>query len=936
MKRNISNITAGLAVFAFAGLAQSTLQAQTVTVLQESFETDGQNDRYFVIGGGDNGELEFFARREEFSAGADASGGTIDGSWFWGASDIDNINEDLPSDLYPDLGNRDGVLIFNDIDISGIGDLRIEMAVAQGEGTFEPDNHFQIQIRFDSTEAGETFGTGDWITIGGFRAISTNTPARYFVGPLRITTESDPRLTSTFQDWAWDINGLGDTIDIRLVINSNFWEEDYYVDNIRIIGEEGLVFVNVTVPSADLTEPATSEPIDVTFTASEAAPAGGLTFDVLPDDWMPLTIPMPATVTIPEGQTSLTVTLDHLADNRFTGLKVAEAVFDSPEIARTNLIVNVTNTTPKPDVLVMEVLNVFPGAIESDLQGDANGDGARTYPGDLFVELVNFEEFPVDISGWVVEDDLGPRYQYPEGTILAPGRAIVTFGGGEPTGIFGGATVNIVGTSNGFAFNTTRAEIAGLFAPFGGEMEIVDLPFRSQILETTTKLPETDPAFGETASIHRTGDTRDAGFELHSLLSGAQGDNLFFSPGARIDGTPYFTPSNAVTVDLPSDTATEGDAPLTATITLSNPAPAGGLELYTSATREGEQVALSSNVVTVPEGSNTATFQVTPIDDINVDGPFEVSVFVNGPEGGEILGGFDIVTIEDNEANPFVFEIAEFLIDLNGTGADPNLNETLEEAVADQFIEIVNRSGFPVDLSGWGITIRVGSEFAIREPGHQFDASEFDNLYLQNDGAAVIFGEIFNSNKSNEVFAGAFVDDATNDDGAGGLHALAGDAVFVDLLNQFGLVIASLEIPAELTGQGQSVTLVNGTPTLHLEAAGGAFNLSSPGTQPDGTPYPGNGVWMPQEILGDIEEVFSQNNQTYARSASLDWFQVNFWPVVWSFSANGWWYHFQQVDSETHIFYDYASNGFFFIYGPFFPWAYSYTLEDWVVVTPGS
>jgi len=920
MKTKSLKYYSGLAACSLFGLAAtSSLQSAEVTALAESFETDGLDNRYFAIGGGDNGETDFFARRAEFSAGTDASGGTIDGEFFWGASDVDNINNDLPSDDFPDLGARDGVLVFNDIDVSGLSDLKLEMAVAQGQGTFEPDNHFRIQIRFDDTADNVTFGNKDWITIGGFRSVSTNVPARYFAGPLRLTTEDDPRLTSSFQEWAWDIWGFGDTIDIRIIMNSNWRDEDYYVDNIRLKGDDSLIQVDATMTSTELTEPADSESVDVTFTASEAAPAGGLTFDVIADEWLPDTLPMPETVTIPEGDTSFTVTLDHIADGRFTGTKLVEARFDSDAISRESLIFSVTNTTDKPKVLMMEVLNVFPGAIESDLQGDANGDGARTYPGDLFVELVNFEDFPVELTGWTIEDDLGPRYQFPDGFTLQPGRAVVIFGGGDPLGVFGGADVLTVGTSNGFAFNTTRAEIAGLFAPFGGEMEIIDLPFRSQILETTLQLPESDPAFGETSSIHRTSDEVDGTFDLHLSLDNAAGDTLFFSPGARPDGTPYFTPSTEATVMLSADTAAETDGPVQGSITLSNAAPAGGLTLGIGATGNGSQVELSETFVTLAEGETSASFSIAPIDDDFLDGDFDVSVIVTGPEGSDVLGGFDTMVITDNEVNNFNIEIAEFFIGLAGTGADPNLNGTVEEDVADQFIEVVNRSGFPVDISGWSIVVRVGGEFALRQEGHQFAGGTI----LADDGAAVAFGEIFNSEKGNLSFGGAYVDDASNDDGNGGLHADAGASAFVDLVNEFGFPVATLEIPSDLTDQGMSVTLDDsGNPALHLQVASGLGSTltHSPGVQPDGTPYPGNG--FAYSGAGSMTSGFVVTESDFGP------LYIEGYPWAHLYEASDWW--FSALVDGQYWYYSATADIWVWTNAEIFPWAYAPGTDTWI------
>ncbi len=74
--------------------------------------------------------------------------------------------------------------------------------------------------------------------------------------------------------------------------------------------------------------------------------------------------------------------------------------------------------------------------------GDANGDATRDASDDEFVELVNRGETPLCLSGWSLGDaEDTERHVFPLGRALAPGRALVVFGGGVPTGTFGGADV---------------------------------------------------------------------------------------------------------------------------------------------------------------------------------------------------------------------------------------------------------------------------------------------------------------------------------------------------------------------------------------------------------------------------------------------------------------------------------------------------------------
>jgi hypothetical protein len=74
--------------------------------------------------------------------------------------------------------------------------------------------------------------------------------------------------------------------------------------------------------------------------------------------------------------------------------------------------------------------------------GDANGDGTRDAADDEFVEIVNGGTTPVCLTGWTLGDAEEPvRHTFPIGRALAPGAALVVFGGGVPTGEFGNADV---------------------------------------------------------------------------------------------------------------------------------------------------------------------------------------------------------------------------------------------------------------------------------------------------------------------------------------------------------------------------------------------------------------------------------------------------------------------------------------------------------------
>ena len=82
----------------------------------------------------------------------------------------------------------------------------------------------------------------------------------------------------------------------------------------------------------------------------------------------------------------------------------------------------------------------------SSNSGDANGDGIRDANDDEFVELVNNSVTSLDISGYKIYDAdrlaiNTANHEFPSNTILNPGQAVIVFGGGIPTGDFGGSLV---------------------------------------------------------------------------------------------------------------------------------------------------------------------------------------------------------------------------------------------------------------------------------------------------------------------------------------------------------------------------------------------------------------------------------------------------------------------------------------------------------------
>ncbi|WP_318566656.1 lamin tail domain-containing protein [Salinigranum marinum] len=69
----------------------------------------------------------------------------------------------------------------------------------------------------------------------------------------------------------------------------------------------------------------------------------------------------------------------------------------------------------------------------TEIHADAAGDD-RTNLADEYVVLTNRGDSPVELSGWVLTDESGARYRFPDGVVLAPGDSItVRTGSGTDT-----------------------------------------------------------------------------------------------------------------------------------------------------------------------------------------------------------------------------------------------------------------------------------------------------------------------------------------------------------------------------------------------------------------------------------------------------------------------------------------------------------------------
>lgn len=171
-------------------------------------------------------------------------------------------------------------------------------------------------------------------------------------------------------------------------------------------------------------------------------------------------------------------------------------------------------------LLINEVLyDPGPGA-----DGNANGDTVTDKYQDGFIEFYNITNSPQDLAGFSISDSVistgvvTERYVIPAGTVLPAKKALVIFGGGKPTGSFGGAVVLTVGTPFGLSMQNQ------------GEKILVKDPLGKIILTFDSDALSNNPDESYTRNPDITGD-----FVQHgSVVTGK-----LFSPGTKTDGSSF-------------------------------------------------------------------------------------------------------------------------------------------------------------------------------------------------------------------------------------------------------------------------------------------------------------------------------------------------------------------------------------------------------------
>lgn len=381
-----------------------------------------------------------------------------------------------------------------------------------------------------------------------------------------------------------------------------------------------------------------AESLDLTLTASTLSEADGMaaitgTITRTGDTTNPLTVEIassdsgelsvPASVAIPAGEDSVTFDLDAIDDGN-----IDDEQSVTVDISATGFVGDSATVTVTDDEASVPLSLIFNEILfDPPAAGDANGDGTRDGVEDEFIELVNNSDAPVDLSGWAIADSVETRHTFPEGTIVPSGEAIVVFGGGTPTGTFGGSLVQ-----------TASASFVGLALNNGGDTIALLNPDDTEVVSLTY------PGTVSDTSITRNPDISGMDFVAHDSV----GSDLF-SPGTQADGTEFAAMQSLGLTVVPTQfSEAAGNNAATGTVTRSATVGALTVELLSSDTSEATVPA----TVTIPNGADSVEFAIASADDALVDGDRAVIITASATDFTSATVNLSVTDDEEAETPP--------------------------------------------------------------------------------------------------------------------------------------------------------------------------------------------------------------------------------------------------------------------------------------------
>jgi len=335
------------------------------------------------------------------------------------------------------------------------------------------------------------------------------------------------------------------------------------------------------------------------------------------------------------------------------------------------------------------IINEVYADVAVDIIGDANGDEFRSAREDEFIELFNQADTTVDISGFEILVGGTNRHLFPTATILPAKTFIVIFGGGQPNGLFGGSSVVLASSGN---LNLSNAGTTVILKNESGTV-VDSMTYAENNIDAS--LVRTPEFIGD--------------FAPHTSRADAFG--LPYSPGTLSNSFPYNNGGTTlIHFTINRGTAIERDSSIDLFLNLINPKPAAVTVIVelTGGTGTVDDLAnFTPQTINFPINSNSQRRLTIPITDDNIIEGKETFIFsitsINTPDSNQISinKSFELTLFDDD--TDFGLLLTEFLADPPlGIEGDAN-GDGERSASQDEFVEFLNISEEPIDLSGMAI-----------------------------------------------------------------------------------------------------------------------------------------------------------------------------------------------------------------------------------------
>ena len=277
------------------------------------------------------------------------------------------------------------------------------------------------------------------------------------------------------------------------------------------------------------------------------------------------------------------------------------------------------------------------------------------------------------------------------------------------------------------------------------------------------------------------------------------------------------TASESLTVSLNPDTIPEDGGVDLVDVTVTRTGSTDSALALTLESSDPTEAVIPDPDREIPAGQASATFamSIDAVNDLIEDGTQSVIITASATGFSEGVAGLNVT--DDGDFSPIM--INEILADIpSGEAGDANGDGDTDSG-DDEFVEIVNKSGIALDMSGWSLHDGV-------EQRHIFPS----DTILPADCAIVVFG-----GGSIDNLGGSTIFQVVSSIRLGLNNA--GDTVTV--FDSLGETVASVSYGGE-GGNDQSLTRdvdVTGPFVQHGSAAGAGGRLFSPGTRVDGTEF---------------------------------------------------------------------------------------------------